>query len=168
MFHEPEKSCDHSSSSTPSYHFSLDWASLVRTFLHFRSLDKTSKLLSSLDKISLIVQRGADALFSHARHTLNGGADALFSHARHTLKRARSHQRSTGAATALWHKKYPNTISRIVTSLDKMPVKSWLSLRRGYVEPLEIHGINEGPWVRAHEAHMIPLGTYVRSQRSTP
>ena len=70
MFHEPEKSCDHSSSSTPSYHFSLDWASLVRTFLHFRSLDKTSKLLSSLDKISLIVQRGADALFSHARHTL--------------------------------------------------------------------------------------------------
>ena len=153
MFHEPEKSCDHSSSSTPSYHFSLDWASLVRTFLHFRSLDKTSKLLSSLDKISLIVQRGADALFSHARHT---------------LKRARSHQRSTGAATALWHKKYPNTISRIVTSLDKMPVKSWLSLRRGYVEPLGIHGINEGPWVRAHEAHMIPLGTYVRSQRSTP
>ena len=44
----------------------------------------------------------------------------------------------------------------------------WLLERMG---PLGIHGndgINEGPWVRAHEAHMIPLGTYVRSQRSTP
>ena len=33
------------------------------------------------------------------------------------------------------------------------------------IEPLEIHGINEGPWVRAHEGHMIPLGTYVVSGR---
>ena len=33
------------------------------------------------------------------------------------------------------------------------------------IEPLEIHGINEGPWLRAHEGHMIPLGTYVVSGR---